>query len=97
MSEKKVEAWRIISDFKNGWVSQVVEEIGERTLDVSEDNVKVFAIEHHCNEGLWGTLNTMSADGFTMDDDFDDIQLEWKDMIVEDLAMVLDYLRTGHW
>ena len=93
----KVETWRIVSDIKNGLVSQVVEEIGERTLDVSEENVKVFAIEHHCNEGLWGTLNTMSADGFTMGDDFDGIQLVWKDMIVEDLAMVLDYLRTGHW
>lgn len=95
--KEKVETWRIVSDIKNGLISQVVEEIGERTLDVSEENVKVFAIEHHCNEGLWGTLNTMSADGFTMGDDFDGIQLVWKDMIVEDLAMVLDYLRTGHW
>ena len=95
--KEKVETWRIICDIKNGLVSQVVEEIGERTLDVSEDNVKVFAIEHHCNEGLWGTLNTMSAYGFTMGDDFDGIQLLWKDMIVEDLAMVLDYLRTGNW
>ena len=95
--KEKVETWRIVSDIKNGLVSQVVEEIGERTIDVSEDNVNVFAIEHHCNEGLWGTLNTMSADGFTMGDDFDGIQLPWKDMIVEDLAMVLDYLRTGHW
>ena len=95
--KEKVETWRIISDIKNGLVSQVVEVIGERTLDVSDDNVKVFAIEHHCNEGLWGILNTMSADGFTMGDDFDGIQLVWKDMIVEDLAMVLDYLRTGHW
>ena len=95
--KEKVETWRLVSDIKNGLVSQVVEEIGERTLDVSEDNVKVFAIEHHCNEGLWGTLNTMSADGFTMGDDFDGIQLVWKDMIVEDLAMVLDYLRTGNW
>ena len=95
--KEKVETWRIVSDIKNGFVSQVVEEIGERTLDVSEDNVNVFAIEHHCNEGLWGTLNTMSADGFTMGNDFDGIQLPWKDMIVEDLAMVLDYLRTGNW
>jgi hypothetical protein len=95
--KEKVETWRIVSDIKNGLVSQVVGEIGERTIDVSEDNVNVFAIEHHCNEGLWGTLNTMSADGFTMGDDFDGIQLMWKDMIVEDLAMVLDYLRTGHW
>lgn len=93
--KEKVETWRIISDIKNGLVSQVVEEIGERTLDVSEDNVKVFAIEHHCNEGLWGTLNTMSADGFTMGGDGE--ELVWKDMIVEDLAMVLDYLRTGNW
>jgi hypothetical protein len=95
--EKKVETWRIISDIKNGLVSQVVEEIGERTLDVSECNVCVFAIEHHCNEGLWGTLNTMNKDGFTMGGEFDGIQLVWKDMIVEDLAMVLDYLRTGNW
>lgn len=95
--EKKVETWRIVSDIKNGLVSRVVEEIGERTLDVSEDDVKVFAIEHHSNEGLWGTLDTMTKDGFTMGDEFDGIQLVWKDMIVEDLAMVLDYLRTGNW
>lgn len=97
MSEKKVEIWRIVSDIKNGLINHIVKEIGERTLDVSEDNVKVFAIDHHCNEGLWGTLNTMNKDGFTMGGEFDGIQLVWKDMIVEDLAMVLDYLRTGHW
>lgn len=95
--EKKVEAWRIISDIKNGLVNQVVEEVGERILDVSEDNIRVFAIEHHSYEGLWGTLNTINKDGFTMGDDLDDTQLVWKDMIVEDLAMVLDYLRTGNW
>lgn len=93
--KEKMEAWRIICDIKNGLVSQVVEEIGERTFDVSEENVCVFAIEHHCNEGLWGTLNTMSSDGFTMGGDGE--ELPWKDMIVEDLAMVLDYLRTGNW
>ena len=97
MSEKKVEIWRIVSDIKNGLINHIVKEIGERTLDVSEDNVKVFAIDHHCNEGLWGTLNTMNKDGFTMGGEFDGIQLVWKDMIVEDLAMVLDYLRTGNW
>ena len=97
MSEKKAEIWRIVSDIKNGLINHIVKEIGERTLDVSEDNVKVFAIDHHCNEGLWGTLNTMNKDGFTMGGEFDGIQLVWKDMIVEDLAMVLDYLRTGHW
>jgi hypothetical protein len=32
-----------------------------------------------------------------MGGEFDGIQLVWKDMIVEDLAMVLDYLRTGNW
>ena len=95
--KEKVETWRIICDIKNGLASQVVEEIGERTLDVSEDNVKVFAIVHNCNEGLWGTLNTMNKDGFTMGDGFDGIQLPWKDMIVEDLATVLDYMRTGNW
>ena len=100
--EKEMKAWRIVSDIKNGLINQVVEEIGEREIDLSEDNVNVFAIEHHCNEGLWGTLDTMSADGFTMSADGftiggDGEELPWKDMIVEDLAMVLDYLRTGNW
>lgn len=95
--EKEMKAWRIVCDIKNGLINQVVEEIGEREIDVSDENVKVFAIEHHCNEGLWGTLCTMSADGFTMGEDADNIDLCWKDMIVEDLAMVLDYLRTGNW
>ena len=95
--KEEMKAWEGVAIVKNSLVESVVEEIGERTLDVSQDNVKVFAIEHHFNEGLWGTLNTMSADGFTMDDGFYGIQLVWKDMIVEDLAMVLDYLRTGNW
>lgn len=93
--KEEMKAWKGVAIVKNSLVESVVEEIGERTLDVSEDNVKVFAIEHHCNEGLWGTLNTMSGDGFTMGGDGE--ELVWKDMIVEDLAMVLDYLRTGHW
>ena len=93
--KREMKAWRIVCDIKNGLINQVVEEIGEREIDVSKENVKVFAIEHHCNEGLWGTLDTMSADGFTMGGDGE--ELPWKDMIVEDLAMVLDYLRTGNW
>ena len=95
--EEKVNAWKGVAVLKNGLVNNIVTEIGERTLDVSDDNVKVFAIEHHCNEGLWGTLCTMSADGFTMGEDADNIDLCWRDMIVEDLGMVLDYLRTGYW
>ena len=93
--KREMKAWRIVCDIKNGLINQVVEEIGEREIDVSKENVKVFAIEHHCNEGLEGTLDTMSADGFTMGGDGE--ELPWKDMIVEDLAMVLDYLRTGNW
>lgn len=93
--KEEMKAWEGVAIVKNSLVESVVEEIGERTLDVSEDNVKVFAIEHHCNEGLWGTLNTISEDGFTLVGDNE--ELMWKDMIVEDLAMVLDYLRTGNW
>ena len=93
--EEKLKAWETVYSVKNSLVDMIETALGERTLDVSEDNVNVFAIEHHCNEGLWGTLNTMSADGFTMGGDGE--ELVWKDMIVEDLAMVLDYLRTGNW
>lgn len=93
--KEEMKAWEGVAIVKNSLVESIVEEIAERTIDVSEDNVNVFAIEHHCNEGFWGTLNTMSADGFTMGGDGE--ELVWKDMIVEDLAMVLDYLRTGNW
>lgn len=89
-----VKSWEAISFVKNGMVGHIVKEIGHRTIDVSEDRVCVFAIEHHCNEGLWGVLNTISADGFTMGGDGE--MFPWKDMIVEDLAMVLDYLRYGN-
>lgn len=95
--EKGTNAWKEVCDVKNRLIDNIVKEIGERTLDVREENVKVFAIEHHCNEGLWGELSTMSAEGFTMGDGYEGIELCWKDMIVEDLAMVLDYLRTGNW
>lgn len=90
-----MKAWKTIAEVKHGLIDRIVRELGGRTIDVSKENVKVFAIEHHCNEGLEGTLNTMSADGFTMGGDGE--ELLWKDMIVEDLAMVLDYLRTGNW
>ena len=93
--EKEMKAWKMIAGVKHGLIDRIVRELGERTIDVSKENVKVFAIEHHCNEGLEGTLDTMSADGFTIGGDGE--ELPWKDMIVEDLAMVLDYLRTGNW
>lgn len=92
---KEMKAWKTIAEVKHGLIDRIVRELGGRTIDVSKENVKVFAIEHHCNEGLDGTLNTMSAYGFTMGGDGE--ELLWKDMIVEDLAMVLDYLRTGNW
>lgn len=92
---KEMKAWKTIAEVKHGLIDRIVRELGGRTIDVSKEKVKVFAIEHHCNEGLEGTLDTMSADGFTMGGDGE--ELPWKDMIVEDLAMVLDYLRTGNW
>lgn len=92
---KEMKAWKTIAEVKHGLIDRIVRELGGRTIDVSKENVKVFAIEHHCNEGLDGTLNTMSAYGFTMGGDGE--ELLWKDMIMEDLAMVLDYLRTGNW
>lgn len=93
--KEEMKAWEGVAIVKNSLVESVVEEIAERTIDVSEENVNVFAIEHHSNEGFWGTLNTISEDGFTLVGD--DEEFVWKDMIVEDLAMVLDYLRTGNW
>ena len=97
MKTRELRMWDTVHEIKKGTINAIVEELGGRTLDVSEYNVKVFAIEHHCDEGLWGILNTISPEGFTIDDDFDDDRLVWYDMIVEDLAMVLDYLRTGSW
>lgn len=93
--EKKVETWRIVSDIKNGLINQIVEEIGERKIDLSGEYMKLFAVEHHCNEMIEGDVKMISASGFTLDSYCD--ELMWKDMIVEDLAMVLDYLRTGNW
>lgn len=95
MEEKKSKAWDAISDIKKELVSKIVEAIGGRTIDVSEAKVYVFGIEHNSNEGVWGVLTMLSPDGFTLD--FDGIKLPWRDMIVEDLAMVYDYLLTGKW
>ena len=95
MEAKKTKMWESIYEMKNDLISKVVDAIGDRTLDLSDENVYVFAIEHHCNEGLWGRLGTISEDGFTMDGD--DEELVWKDMIMEDLAMIYDYLTTGSW
>lgn len=95
MEAKKTKMWERIYEIKNDLVSKVVDAIGDRIFDLSGENVYVFAIEHHNNEGLWGRLGTISEDGFTMDGD--DEELVWKDMIMEDLAMIYDYLITGNW
>lgn len=95
LKKEKAKMWKTVASMKNGLIIEVVKVIGKRTLDLSEERVKVFAIEHHCNEGLDGILGTISADGFTLDDDGE--LISWKDMIVEDLAMVYDYLTTGSW
>ena len=95
MERKATRAWDAVYEIKKDLVNCIVKELGDRTIDVSKENVYVFAIEHHCNEGLWGGLGTISKEGFTMDGEAD--ELRWHDMIVEDLAMVLDYLRTGSW
>ena len=95
MEAKKTKMWERIYGMKNDLVAKVKDAIGDRTLDLSDENVYVFAIEHHSNEGLWGRLGTISEDGFTMDGD--DEELVWKDMIMEDLAMICDYLTTGNW
>ena len=88
-------AWRNVKEIKVRLVDLICKELGERTVDLRKENVKVFAIEHHCNEALWGNIGVISNNGFTMDDDTEEII--WHDMIVEDLAMVLDYLKTGVW
>lgn len=95
MEEKKTKMWETLYEIKNDLVCKVVDAIGEQTLDLSGENVYVFAIEHHCNEGIWGRLGTISADGFTLDDYCE--EYVWKDMIMEDLAMIHDYLTTGSW
>lgn len=95
MEAKETKMWKRIYGMKNDLVAKVKEAIGDRTLDLSDENVYVFAIEHHCNEGLWGRLGTISEDGFTLDSYCE--EYVWKDMIVEDLAMIYDYLTTGSW
>lgn len=95
IKKEKVKMWETVASIKSGLVREIVNTIGEQNIDLSEENVRVFAIEHHCNEGLDGILGTISADGFALDDD--DELISWRDMIVEDLAMVYDYLTTGSW
>lgn len=96
--EKKAWTWNSVYAVKKGLVNSIVEELGERTIDLSEENVKVLAVEHHCNEAIWGTLGTISASGFTLGGECEsNEELRWLDMIVEDLAMVFDYLTTGSW
>ena len=97
MEGKEKKAWEMIYEIKKGLVNNIVAELGERELDVCKDDIRVFAIEHHCNEGLQGLLVSMSSSGFVMAWEEDVEEFRWYDMIVEDLAMVLDYLRTGSW
>ena len=72
-----------------------VKDYGKERECMGREYMKLFAVEHHCNEMVEGDVQMISSSGFTLDSYCD--ELEWKDMIVEDLAMVLDYLRTGNW
>ena len=97
MEKKETRTWDAVYEMKKTLVNSIVTELGERELGVCKDSIRVFAIEHHCNEGLHGLLVSMSSSGFVMAWEGDVEEFRWHDMIVEDLAMVLDYLRTGSW
>lgn len=92
---KEVKIWDVIYDIKKGLVVKIKEMIGERTIDVSNDNINVSAVEHHSGEGLHGQLVRLTEAGFVLQ--WDALELPWNDMVVEDLAMVHDYLLTGKW
>lgn len=93
MEQKKM--WRVVYEMKMDLVSKIEELVGERTIDVSDDNINVSAVERHGGEALHGGLMELNEDGFILD--FDATELPWSDMVVEDLAMVHDYLLTGEW
>lgn len=95
MEEKKPKMWETIYEIKKGLIRKIVEVIGERTIDVSEHNINVSAVEHHSGEGLHGQLVRLTEDGFVLQ--WDALELPWSDMVVEDLAIVHDYLTTGEW
>lgn len=94
---KHTKVWDAVYEIKKGIVESIMRELGERTLDLGKENVRVFAIDHRCNEGLQGTLVSISKSGFVMAWIGDVEEFVWYDMIVEDLATVLDYIRTGSW
>jgi hypothetical protein len=94
--EKKM-MYVTVYKLKNELVSSIIETIGERTIDLSGEGVSVTAVEHHCGEAVSGTLGPISGSGFYLGDDCDNIELVWKDMIVEDLAIVHDNLIAGIW
>ena len=95
MESKGVRAWSLISEIKRDLVNSIIKELGDRKLDLSGECMKLFAVEHHCNEMVDGDVTEISASGFRLDSYCD--ELCWSNMVVEDLAMVLDYLRTGSW
>ena len=94
--EKKM-MYAAVYKLKKELVSSIIETIGERTIDLSGERVSVTAVEHHSGETVSGTLGSISGSGFSLGDDCDNIELVWKDMIVEDLAIVNDHLIAGHW
>lgn len=94
--EKKM-MYVTVYKLKNELVSSIIETIGERTIDLSGERVDVTAVEHHSGETVSGALGSISGSGFSLGDDCDNIELVWKNMIVEDLAIVHDYLIAGHW
>lgn len=87
--------YNAVYDIKKTLIAKIGDAMKGRTLDVSADNIKVSAVEHHSGEGLYGQLVSLAEYGFVLQ--WDALELPWKDMVVEDLAMVYDYLTTGSW
>ena len=94
--EKKM-MYAAVYKLKKELVSSIIETIGERTIDLSGERVSVTAVEHNSGETVSGTVGSISGRGFSLVDECDNIELVWKDMIVEDLAIVNDHLIAGHW
>lgn len=82
--------WRMSHDMKTQVLIRLCDVLGDSVVDLREAGIDVAAIEHHSGEGLHGRVIEICSDGFKLE--YDHLQLPLRDMMLEDLCYVLDFL-----
>lgn len=87
----KPKYWKQSYEMKQNVAAAISEELAGRQVDLTEQDINVSVVDHRTNEGLWGKITIVSADGFTLEYD-DETVLPLMDMVLDDLCYIHEEL-----